>query len=424
MTRGNSAWLREWLELQLLAGVDHVWVINDNPLRSADVSQEILKHYENLGYVTIIPGPAPKSSPGCEVLEGDNVEHMCAPVKHCFRHASPHVKWLMFADTDEFIYSHNGCSVSEHIKKTCNPDATHLLVRWERFGTSGHQLHPHGLVMENFLTSGGTCMCDGPFSSCLSCKKTKVIYNTECVREEHAGWPHDLVNTSVWKAEKKKRTWVTSEGEGSNFKKDTCMFRSLAEDESACNRWAMEDGFVRGYDQSCCAAGIGWNHYGTKSRVYEVDKEDLHKQEGTENLMGRVEPSHKVDLNTFVSFSVLRYLPALKKRMRELGISTSENVNFVETPKGRTCFVEDNMQYVRKEQTTAASYIIEGGAGVKDCCEYCHEHSICKAFHYREEKCTLLLDVSENPFVFPYQLQGRRIMRVLSKSGVPLHEKC
>eukprot|EP00659_Diplonema_papillatum_P011095 gene11095-17052_t len=160
-TKSSGSWLREWIELQLLGGIDHVWIMNDNDAGTEDGTQAIIQFYERLGFVTIIPGPAPTQYPGCEMVNlqpGDrNNEPNCAPVKHCAAEVGDQVQWLIFADTDEFIYPHHGCSLSNFVRNTCDINRASVSLRWERFGSSGHSYQPAGLMTETFLSSGGDC---------------------------------------------------------------------------------------------------------------------------------------------------------------------------------------------------------------------------------------------------------------------------
>eukprot|EP01064_Diplonema_japonicum_P005749 TRINITY_DN137_c0_g1_i9.p1 TRINITY_DN137_c0_g1~~TRINITY_DN137_c0_g1_i9.p1 ORF type:complete len:530 (+),score=132.56 TRINITY_DN137_c0_g1_i9:48-1637(+) len=431
-TKSSGAWMREWIELQIAVGVDHVWVADDNPANSSDITTGVLKHYERLGYVTIIP-PPDLNHTGCRQTSGPNSSLSCAPVKHCFEYASPHVKWLLFADTDEFIFPHNGCSVAEHIKNHCNPDATHIYVKWERFGSSGFETHPNGLMLENFLSSGGTCHNVGngvcarrPFDNCPECRHSKVIYNTECAKVEHAGWIHWPVNTTDWKAgtlpEYRKREWVKSEGTSAHWKQDKCKYTGLREDAAKCNFWAKFGGGSKRpkeYTPDCCTAGIGYNHYGTQSRQYYERKQTNKK----DSLRGWRTQFWGLDLNEVLSFSALKFVRALRKRFTGLGAQVSENVAFVDAGEGRSCFVETNFAYKAVEQTKEVQFgRVRSNA---ECCAACFKTQMCKAFNVANQQCKLFIGALTTPRTrvvsdFAYMLDATRSRAHGTMAGIPL----
>eukprot|EP01064_Diplonema_japonicum_P005741 TRINITY_DN137_c0_g1_i2.p1 TRINITY_DN137_c0_g1~~TRINITY_DN137_c0_g1_i2.p1 ORF type:complete len:543 (+),score=139.81 TRINITY_DN137_c0_g1_i2:580-2208(+) len=430
-TKVSGAWMREWLELQITIGVDHVWVADDNPAGNGDITASILKHYERIGYVTIIP-PPDMLHPGCKQFEGKEGRHNCAPVKHCFEHASPHVKWLLFADTDEFIFPHNGCSLAEHIKNTCNPDATHIYVKWERFGSSGFEAHPNGMMLENFLSSGGTCKMKGcretPYTNCPECRHSKVIYNTECAKVEHAGWIHWPVNTTDWKArgipEYTKRRWVHSDGPGAHWKHEKCEYTGLLEDSERCNTWAKSGGGSqrpKQFTPDCCTAGIGYNHYGTQSRQYYERKQRnvATSKRGWRTGFGGI------DNKGVISFSVLKFMRAMRRRFKALGTQVSDNVAFVDVGEGKSCFVEQNFVYAAVESTE-----MRYGAAANnsdECCLACHNTSMCKAFTFTKlKRCNLLIGSTKVPGTEirdnEYHLPANRTWSLKHASGIPMRE--
>eukprot|EP01059_Diplonema_ambulator_P009571 TRINITY_DN1948_c0_g1_i13.p1 TRINITY_DN1948_c0_g1~~TRINITY_DN1948_c0_g1_i13.p1 ORF type:complete len:612 (+),score=76.06 TRINITY_DN1948_c0_g1_i13:780-2615(+) len=451
-TKSSGAWIREWIELQLIGGVDHVWIVNDNPEDSDDATSEILKYYVDIGYVTVIPGGMPLTHPGCTLLSGPEGRHNCAPVKHCFEHASPHVKWLLFADTDEFLFPINGCSLRDHIKNHCNPDASHIIVRWERFGSNHFDQHPAGLMLENFLSSGGGCSktptfdkifrrgycARTPYSFCGECRHTKVIYNTECAGLEHAGWIHWPVNTTDWKnpANGKRsryhgRVWAQSEGPNSNWKSKKCVYMNQEEDFNSCNNWLRKGGGSfeqRVYNEDCCAAGLGYNHYGMKSRQYYESK----KATKAESKRGFRAKAELIDLNSSLSFSVLRFLRVLRRRFRQLGLPVSDNVAFVDAKgaKSASCFVEKNFRYTESADTVTIQQTIEA-IDESECCARCFAQPRCRAFTMSREDstptCVLLI---ANPTVLnapktpaqPYHLLADREWNMDYTSGIPLRE--
>eukprot|EP01059_Diplonema_ambulator_P002211 TRINITY_DN1185_c0_g1_i7.p1 TRINITY_DN1185_c0_g1~~TRINITY_DN1185_c0_g1_i7.p1 ORF type:complete len:537 (+),score=115.99 TRINITY_DN1185_c0_g1_i7:66-1676(+) len=443
-TKGSGEWLREWIELQLLGGVDHIWVVDENDPDTADATPGILKYYEELGYVTIIPGKMPKKWPGCEQLAGENArnpnaEHNCIPPKYCMHHAGRHVKWLVFADTDEFMFPLNGCSLSDHVEANCDPYESHQLLRWERFGTSGHNVHPSGLMIENFLSSGGDCShlewCkENPYSICPPCRHNKVMYNTQCLGEEHAGWIHWPTNTSEWKREMHsnkllgahgRRRWVASPGRDSNMLDERCVLNKARKEKDSCTMWLQDGGgAVRPveYNKECCSAGIGYNHYGSKSVQYHARK-SVSAGESKRGLRLQLE---SIDLNMVLSTGILKFLKALRDRYLEMRLPVSQNIAFVESAKG-TCFIEHNYKYSLTEESFAVT-TTDIKTSQSGCCESCLQEE-CHAFTYSVESgiCTLfhpdvIPGTRRKPL--PHHIKASREWTKMFVSGTPIREQC
>eukprot|EP01059_Diplonema_ambulator_P006856 TRINITY_DN1643_c1_g1_i10.p1 TRINITY_DN1643_c1_g1~~TRINITY_DN1643_c1_g1_i10.p1 ORF type:complete len:459 (+),score=107.03 TRINITY_DN1643_c1_g1_i10:54-1379(+) len=374
-TEGDDAWLREWIELQKMAGVDHVWLIDGNVERATDVSKQILRHYSEQGFVTVIPMQKYADS----LLNGTTLYN-----KICFDYASTRVKWLIISNTDRLFYTHNGCSLAHHLRSFCHKAISHIAVQSEAFGDSGHNTHPHGLITENYLSSTeGSCPCP-KFGPC-PCKRTELVYNTECVGSEHG----------------ERLATARNLGDVPPLKNDLCFFRSTQEQGAQCTAWAEEQGFLNDFSPKCCAAGIGVNDYSTISP----------------HTIG-VTP--RVDSNNMVSYSLLKYLLKLKMRMRGMGISTSENTNFIESPRG-TCYVEDNRRYVARKDAYVESVISGSILSIEGCCEHCQQNATCRGFAYSETVCRLL---HHNGQVPRHHIQAFRKVRVLYRSGVPLRDQC
>eukprot|EP01059_Diplonema_ambulator_P006436 TRINITY_DN16141_c0_g1_i1.p1 TRINITY_DN16141_c0_g1~~TRINITY_DN16141_c0_g1_i1.p1 ORF type:complete len:523 (+),score=53.79 TRINITY_DN16141_c0_g1_i1:44-1612(+) len=411
-TRGSGAWIREWLELQLIAGVDHVWLVDDNTAETEDGTRSVLEYYVEKGFLTVIEEKMPAEDPGCAMNKKvQNWEHNCIAPKFCARHVGDKVSWLIFADTDEFIYPHHGCSLSKYVRSTCNPYQSHVSIRWERFGTNGFTHHPLGLMTENFLSSGGSCahvtagqysrpairnLClKSSFNFCLECRHMKVMYNMQrCMTTDHVGWVHWAVNTSEWKA--KNKQFIQSPGEGSNFKSDKCVLTTWDDDDKQCSAWLATGGGSKAdveFSEDCCSAGIGYNHYGTKSLQY-YNRKTVRKKEDVRGFRTELE---MIDLEGVVSYSVLRFLRALRTRFRSLGIPVSANVGFYDfatpTHGEGTAFIESNTVYTANEPLgTTTTTTEEPALTTQSCATACHATPSCAAFTYHipSSTCTLL----------------------------------
>eukprot|EP01059_Diplonema_ambulator_P007448 TRINITY_DN1690_c1_g4_i1.p1 TRINITY_DN1690_c1_g4~~TRINITY_DN1690_c1_g4_i1.p1 ORF type:complete len:541 (+),score=37.85 TRINITY_DN1690_c1_g4_i1:53-1624(+) len=410
--KSNGAWLREWIELQKMAGVDHVWLVNDQGDSPDDGTEAILLHYQDEGFLTIIPGAFPEKIEGCELPPKAGKMSNCVAPKFCFREVAPYVDWLVFIDSDEFMYPRTGCNLNSYIKNTCNPWQTHLEIKWERFGSSGHETHPMGLMTENFLESAGECehetshneynTANNPFYIIGTCVHQKVMYNTKCLTVEHAGWIHWPVNTSDWIAgdhpysqqKMVKNSWKEYPSRnGAPFKDNRCVFTPYFKQLEKCTDWLTTGGGsetpVR-YSSECCTAGIGYNHYGMKSMQYWKHKMDdvsfsqRGRKVGDEYLW-------RIDVKGVVSFNILKYLRAIRKVHTNLGIPVSRRVAFIDDKESSsTCFTEKHYQYVPAQSTNT---LVLKSINSASCCHACAINPNCSGFTLSRatKECQLLL---------------------------------
>eukprot|EP01064_Diplonema_japonicum_P028716 TRINITY_DN4474_c2_g2_i1.p1 TRINITY_DN4474_c2_g2~~TRINITY_DN4474_c2_g2_i1.p1 ORF type:complete len:518 (+),score=27.43 TRINITY_DN4474_c2_g2_i1:88-1641(+) len=437
-TRGSGAWLREWIEFQILGGVDHIWVIDDTIEGTEDGTRAILQYYKKIGFVTIIEQQ--NDEPGCRIVNGQdfgklankNIVDNCKAPKICGRHAAPHVNWLLFIDTDEFVYPRSGCSLSNFIKTCADPYQTQVTLRWERFGTNGFDYHPLGLLTESFLSSGGDCsqvthgryrafhkQCSTkPFEYCLECRHTKTIYNTKhCAAEYHFGNVHVPANTTKWK--RKNKLYPATDGNESDWRSPSCLEKQWGTDVQDCQNWLndmnMKNQSEVSFKSSCCSAGIGLNHYGTKSKQF-FNRKIRRKNEDSRGM--RPASIDIIDLSGFLSFSVLRFVRAVRSRFISLGLPVSTNVRF-----HKKCFIESNFYYIPTSNDTKVVESLAKVSSPEACCESCSVFKNCSGFTFNHpnKKCTTF-----HPTV-PYWprtiLPGNRTWNYNHTSGVVIREE-
>ncbi|KAJ9455506.1 hypothetical protein DIPPA_10918 [Diplonema papillatum] len=461
-TKSSGIWLREWLELQLVAGVDHVWLVNDNDAETEDGTAAMMEFYEALGFLTIIPGRMPSTHPGCRQPPGVHPESQisCAVPKYCAEQVGDQVKWMLFMDTDEFAFPRVGCSLSDYVRNTCDPNSAEILVRWERFGTSGFDAQPAGLMTETFLSSGGDCsqlshrsyrqdleFCKkNPYNYCRECRHTKVVINTQCATVDHVGWMHCLVNTTEWKhgrwSYRAKRFLSNPGKEALPFKNKMCHHVDSNTANQQCLGWLKTQtgkDRKREYEQSCCSAGIGYNHYGTKAAQFYWRKQARQK----EDVRGYRTDLEHIDLNGFVSTSILRFVRVLRKRMIFLGSPLSVATQFLEVEidgsTNGTCFQEVGYSYAATEQSNVSTHTFtrrvpddaEPGAF---CCAACWRLEGCTSWTVLNNECTLLApnartvheDTGERdyPWSLPQLTQAARSVDHSALSGHIVPDEC
>jgi Glycosyltransferase family 92 len=165
MIKNQRRWLREWLEFNLMNGVDH-FIIYDN--ESTDMPVEILQPYIDQGLITYLNWP-PKEIPPPKkfrtVLErwqyrwlrdalltcwdNDWVLHKQGPCQlAAFMDAIQRTnngvsRWLGIWDVDEFIFpkQQSNFRTLSGVLRWYFPDSDHIKIWGNVFGTNGHIEH-------------------------------------------------------------------------------------------------------------------------------------------------------------------------------------------------------------------------------------------------------------------------------------------
>eukprot|EP01064_Diplonema_japonicum_P000258 TRINITY_DN10191_c0_g2_i1.p1 TRINITY_DN10191_c0_g2~~TRINITY_DN10191_c0_g2_i1.p1 ORF type:complete len:664 (+),score=151.40 TRINITY_DN10191_c0_g2_i1:37-2028(+) len=447
VTANSGQFLREWIELQHLAGVGHVWVINDNENGKDMETTIVLKEYEDKGFVTVVPGRALNKMDACKHKELEWLEAECISPKMCYQHVHQYVDWFVMIDTDEFMYPTIGCSLDDHVRNHCDPFQPFVLLRWERFGSSGWKNYPEGIIIENFLSSGGDCsdhhllQCDkNPFDYCLECRHTKVMYNTKhCVDEEHVGWTHTPVNTTAWKNDPVSNGFIKSNGVTSNWKTPICNDhnRDFHIDAERCKRWLTEGGGKKvpiRPSKDCCAAGFGYNHYGIKNEKSWANKLKTWTRRGYKPLQ-----NEGINLNTTVSSSVLRFLRHMRKGFMKAGEAVSENTKFIDfedEDEQKTCFSEKGFKYTPNKESGTIKQSTEATSAA-ECCRECWKTATkshkCGGWTFGTEEASCILLLASKTVVHDGVDTGRTrfpssllpALRTHAKgftSGIPLYD--
>eukprot|EP01064_Diplonema_japonicum_P014671 TRINITY_DN2235_c0_g1_i3.p1 TRINITY_DN2235_c0_g1~~TRINITY_DN2235_c0_g1_i3.p1 ORF type:complete len:577 (+),score=90.60 TRINITY_DN2235_c0_g1_i3:65-1732(+) len=441
----SSTWLQEWLELQLLSGIGHVWVINDNLPGVDDRTGEILKIYEDRGFVTVMEG-LPKYHAGCGKVPN------CIAPKTCYELVHEYVDQFIFADTDEFIYPTMGCDLTSHVRDHCDQNEAYHTIRWERFGTSGHVEHPAGLMIENFLSSGGDCAshtandhnCEKRYwDFCLECRHMKSMYNTKCVGVEHVGHPHLPTNTSRYKKRRAEALpdAIFQDGLESVWHHEKCKETIWDNDRRQCHLYAQLGGgssHPPTPSSDCCVAGIGYNHYGTKSLSHWEYKLNARIRRGF-----KPENFAVVEQNTTISSNVLRFVRAMRERFASLGLEVAKQIRFYDhkTDLGseHSTYMEYGYKYKASEEAGTAEVTIPESHSEENCSTVCwgvvygKNNTRCGgwSFHKQDRVC-ILIQSHKNSFKesrnlgyerWPHSsFVAQRYQDAAYVSGIPLRE--
>jgi len=133
----EAPYLLEWLEFHKIVGVERFYLYENGD--GNDIA-EIVQTYLESGEVILHDWPV---SPG-----------QLPAYEHCLRTYCQDSEWIAFIDLDEFLFPTVGSDLKEVLSEfTLAPG---IGVNWLMFGSSGHQLRPAGLQIENFTQRSET----------------------------------------------------------------------------------------------------------------------------------------------------------------------------------------------------------------------------------------------------------------------------
>ena len=181
--KNEAAYLREWLEYNLLIGVDHFYLYNNG---STDDSLIVLEPYIQKGIVTLIDWPDRNdpSIPADAPYKWVVYTQLPAYDHACKVSAINETKWLALIDIDEFILPMQAETFTEILAKYDSFPGVALI--WHTYGTSGvAQIPEKSLLIETFHM---TCHPDHPFNN----KIVKSIVKPELF--ESFSWPPHACN--------------------------------------------------------------------------------------------------------------------------------------------------------------------------------------------------------------------------------------
>ena len=120
----EGAYLKEWLDYHLSAGVDHFYLYdNDSPDNQAEVAEPYVK----AGLVDRFDAPG-------KVMQ-------MAVFNEAVKQFKFHCRYMAFVDIDEFIYPKANQSVVDVLDEVFSRDETvaGLAINWQIFGSNGHE---------------------------------------------------------------------------------------------------------------------------------------------------------------------------------------------------------------------------------------------------------------------------------------------
>ncbi|MFN0155131.1 MAG: glycosyltransferase family 92 protein [Gaiella sp.] len=136
--KNEARYLREWIELHLLTGVEHFYLYEN---LGDDDYASVLEPYVDAGIVTLHTWA---QHPG-----------QIGAYTHCAATYAGDSRWIGFVDADEFFFAPDGRDLRDALAPYDRPEIGAVCVNYVNYGTSGHVTTPDGLVVENYLRRAG-----------------------------------------------------------------------------------------------------------------------------------------------------------------------------------------------------------------------------------------------------------------------------
>ncbi len=122
--KNEGAYLKEWLDYHLLAGVDHFYLYDNE---SPDNQAEVAAPYVEAGLVDYFHAPG-------KVMQ-------MAAYNDAVKNFKFHCRYMAFIDLDEFIFPKTNQSIVETLDEILsqNPNAAGVAINWQMFGSGGQE---------------------------------------------------------------------------------------------------------------------------------------------------------------------------------------------------------------------------------------------------------------------------------------------
>jgi hypothetical protein len=131
IVKDEDLYLEEWLHYHRLLGFEH-FILFDN--ESARPLRDTLRHHIESGLVTV------------HEVAGRSMQ--IPSYRQCLQQHGARFRWLAFFDLDEFLVLKAHQDVRLFLAEY--NDYAAVALHWVPFGSGGHIVRPHGLVIENY----------------------------------------------------------------------------------------------------------------------------------------------------------------------------------------------------------------------------------------------------------------------------------
>ena len=133
--KDEAPFLREWIEMNHLVGVEHFYVYNNN---SSDNFREVMQPYVDNNLVTLVDFPYNHAQ--------------FKAYQNFYETYRQETQWVAFLDIDEFLCPNSHLTLEDWIRPYENYPV--IQIYWKMFGTSGLMKHDYNkLVTEQYYVS-------------------------------------------------------------------------------------------------------------------------------------------------------------------------------------------------------------------------------------------------------------------------------
>ncbi len=132
--RDEAPYLAEWINFHRLVGVEHFFLYDNG---SADRPETVLGPYLDAGCVTLRPWPVPFHLSAARQAYAD-----------CLERVRGRVRWLACLDLDELLFAPAEWTLLPVLRGY--EDFPGVVVRWQVYGSSGHQRASDAPVIARF----------------------------------------------------------------------------------------------------------------------------------------------------------------------------------------------------------------------------------------------------------------------------------
>ena len=159
--KNEGPFLLEWVAYHILSGFTDIVIYSND---STDGTTELLDALDASGIIShVLQDLAPDQVPQNEAAET------------AFDHpAFENADWLMWLDSDEFLYCANDANSVVDLIGKIEPFAAGMAVNWLNFGDSGYSEWAEGPITQKFLNRGSTSSSRASWFKTLF-KKTDLV---------------------------------------------------------------------------------------------------------------------------------------------------------------------------------------------------------------------------------------------------------
>lgn len=136
MVKDEDDAIEEWVAFHLALGADFLLIVDNGP---SPALPTILAPYIQAGLVELVTFTA-------------SGEQQQQAYERVLKKMAGRTRWLGFIDVDEFVLPVQADTLPEVLREF--EDHAALAINWVSYGSSGHEVSPEGLVIENFTERG------------------------------------------------------------------------------------------------------------------------------------------------------------------------------------------------------------------------------------------------------------------------------